>query len=122
MHGSHVKRWLQRSMSCVLCSMSWIMRSKTYPLLALTDAALPLEEALQLLLGPVRHVVPDPVAGGADARTSAQEGEVVQVLLQVCAASAAAVSSTSLVCKDCKHLLIYPHKSCACIAHICNLI
>ena len=51
---------------------------------ALSDAALALEEALHLLLGPVRDIVPDPVAGCADARRASQECKVVQVFPEVC--------------------------------------
>ena len=50
----------------------------------LADAALALEEALHLLLGPVGHVVPHPVAGRPDARAAPQEGKVVQVPPKVC--------------------------------------
>ena len=57
---------------------------KAHLLLSGLNAALPLEEALNLLLGPMRHIVPDPIAGRADTRCLAKKGKVVQVPLEVC--------------------------------------
>ncbi len=61
---------------------------------ALADAALALEETLDLLLRPVGHIVPDPVAGRPDARAPPQKGKVVQVLPEVCMATECCQSLT----------------------------
>ena len=55
-----------------------------YLLRAIPDAPLPLEEALNLLLRPMWHIVPDPVTGGSNPGCLAQEGKVVEVCLEVC--------------------------------------
>ena len=55
-----------------------------YLLLAIPDAPLPLEEALNLLLRPMRHIVPHPVTGSPYPRCFAQEGKVVEVCFEVC--------------------------------------
>lgn len=55
-----------------------ITAQATYLFKALLEAAVGVQEAGNLLLWAMRHIEPDPIAGGADARVPAQKAVVVE--------------------------------------------
>ena len=72
------------------------LQAEVHLVLALAKQLLDVEEASDLLLGSMWDVEPDPITGQSDAARAPKEGEVVQVLPQIC--RPAAMRNESQIC------------------------